>query len=148
MMIYLKLEAPFDWVRVSSGIVQAFGEVPSLSDYPIGDDDEVVGVVPGEWVTTHRVNLPAKTRKQFNTALPYSLEESISEDVENMHFVCPSWKAGEESKVLVVAKSKMIEWQKLATDARLPINQLLPDFALLPFHDAEWRRYYYTPRFY
>jgi len=136
MIIYLRLEAPFEWTRVNAGTVQAFGEVPSPADYPIGEDDDVIGVVPGEWVTTHRVNLPAKTRKQFNTALPYSLEESISEDVENMHFVCPLWKAGEESKVLVVAKSKMTEWQQLATDARLPIGQLLPDYALLPFHDA------------
>jgi len=136
MIIYLKLEAPFEWARVSGETVQAFGEVPSPDDYPITPDDEVVGVVSGEWVTTHRVTIPAKSRKQFNAALPYALEESISEDVENMHFVCSSWKAGEESKVLVVAKDKMLEWQKIATDARLPVKQLLPDYALLPFHDA------------
>lgn len=136
MKIYLKLEAPYEWVRVSAKKVVAFGEVPELADYQIGDEDEVIGVVPGEWVTTHKVNLPAKTRKQFNAALPYSLEESISEEVENMHFICPSWKAGKESKVSVVAKAKMLEWKKLATDNRLPIKQLVPDHSLLPFHDA------------
>ncbi len=136
MKIYLNLEAPYEWARVSARTVVAFGEVPEVSDYPIGDDDEVIGVVPGEWVTSHRVTLPAKTRKQFNTALPYALEESISEDVEDMHFVCPSWKAGEECKVLVVSKSKMLEWQGIATDHRLPIKQLVPDHSLVPFHDA------------
>lgn len=136
MKIYLRLEAPYEWVRVSAKKVVAFGEVPQLADYPIGDDDEVIGVVPGEWVTTHGVSLPAKTRKQFNAALPYSLEESISEDVENMHFICPSWKAGEESRVSVVSKSKMIEWKDLATDNRLPIKQLVPEHSLIPFHDA------------
>ena len=81
MKIYLKLEAPFEWVRVNGKQVDTFGEVPSLADYPIADDDDVIGVVAGEYVTTHKVNLPAKTRKQFNAALPYALEEFISEDV-------------------------------------------------------------------
>jgi len=61
----------------------------------------------------HRVSLPAKTRKQFNAALPYSLEESISEEVENMHFICPTWKAGEEAKVSVV--SKFLVWIKISS---------------------------------
>jgi len=136
MKIYLKLEAPFEWVRMNAKQVDAFGEVPSLADYPVGDDDDVIGIVPGEWVTTHRVNLPAKTRKQFNAALPYSLEESISEEVENMHFVCSNWKAGEECIVSVVSKSKMLEWQNLANENLLPIQQLLPDHALIPFHES------------
>jgi type II secretion system protein L len=136
MKIYLKLEAPFEWVRVSANKVVSFGEVPELVDYQIGDEDDVIGVVDGEWVTSHRVNLPAKTRKQFNAALPYSLEESISEEVENMHFICSSWKAGQESQVSVVSKLKMIEWKKLAMDNRLPVRQLVPDHSLVPFHEA------------
>lgn len=136
MKIYLNLEAPYEWVRVNGQKVEAFGEVPSPGEYPIGDDDDVVGVVPGEWVTTHQVSLPAKTRKQFTAALPYALEESISEDVENMHFVYPSWKPGEPCNVSVVSKAKMLQWQALANDHRLPIQQLVPDHVLVPFHEA------------
>lgn len=123
-------------MRISGQKVEAFGEVPSLAEYPVSKDDDVYGVVPGDWVTTHRVTLPAKSRKQFNIALPYALEESISEDVENMHFVCPDWKAGEECNVMVVSKAKMLEWQGLANEHRLPVQQLLPDYAMVPFHDA------------
>jgi len=136
MKIYLRLEAPFEWVKTSSQKVEAFGEVTSLDEYPIKDDDEIIGVIPGEWVTTHQVSLPAKTRKQFSTALPYALEESISEDVENMHFVYPTWKPGEPCNVLVVAKAKMLQWQELANSHNLPIKQLVPDHVLVPFHDA------------
>lgn len=136
MKIYVKLEAPFEWVRINAKQVEGFGEVPSLADYPIGDEDTIIGIVSGEWVTTHKVDLPAKTRKHFNTALPYALEESISEDVENMHFVYPNWKAGEVCNVSVVAKHKMLEWQALATENRLPIEHLVPDYLLVPFHEA------------
>ena len=136
MKIYLSLEAPFEWVRVHANKVDAFGEVPSLSHYPINAEDDVIGVVSGGWVTTHKVTLPAKTRKQFNTALPYALEESISEDVDNMHFVCANWKVGEECLVSVVSKSKMREWQDLASNNSLPVERLVPDYSLVPLHEA------------
>lgn len=136
MKIYIRLEAPFEWARVNAKQVDAFGEVSLLSEYPITNEDDVIGVVPGEWVTSHRVKLPTKTRKQFNAALPYALEEALSEDVENMHFVCPVWKAGEECTVLSTSKSKIQSWQKLAEDNRLPVTRLLPDYALIPFHDV------------
>ena len=136
MKIYVRLEPPYEWVRVNAAQIDAFGEVSTLSDYPISDDDDVIGVVPGEWATSHRVTLPAKTRKQFNAALPYALEEALSEDVENMHFVCPSWKAGEECVVLSVSKARLQNWQKLAEENRLPVGRLVPDYALIPFHDV------------
>lgn len=136
MKIYIRLETPFEWVRVNAKLIDSFGEVAALSDYPVTADDEVIGVVPGEWVTSHRVTLPAKTRKQFNAALPYALEEALSEDVESMHFVCPSWKANEECIVLSMSKAKIETWQQLSEANRLPVTRLLPDYALIPFHEA------------
>ena len=136
MKLYVRIEAPFEWVRVNGQKVEAFGEVPSLADYPVSDEEELVGVVPGEWVTAHRVSLPAKSKRQFQTAIPYALEESISEDVEGLHFVCPQWKANAECTVYVVAKQKMREWQSLANQHKLPLDRLVPNHSLIPFHDA------------
>ena len=136
MKIFLNLEPPYEWVRVNGLKVEAFGEVDRLNEYPIGDDDEVVGVIPSAAVTMHRVTLPAKTRKQFATALPYALEESISEDVDKVHFVYPVWKAGEACNVYTVSKQTMRDWQALATDNQLPVQQLVPSHALVPFHEA------------
>ena len=143
MKIYLRLEAPYQWVRVDdtkTGIndgeskVDAFGEVQTLDDYILSNEDEVIGIVSGDWVTTHKVELPAKTKKIFTAALPYALEESISEDVENMHFIAPSWKAGKPCQVLVVAKEKIKEWADLAQQHRLPVTRLVADYSLVPMH--------------
>jgi len=136
MKLYVRLEAPFEWVRVNGKDIEAFGEVPSLAEYPLSDEEELIAVVPGEWVTAHRVNLPARTKRQFQAAIPYALEETISEEVEHLHFVCPQWKASEECTVYVVAKDKMRFWQALADDNLLPVDRLLPDHALVPFHEA------------
>ena len=145
MKIYLRLEAPYEWVKVNesnTGIsgdnsrVESFGEVESLSDYSLSDVDEVIGVISGDWITTHIVELPAKTKKLFNAALPYALEESISEDVENMHFIVPDWKAGQPCQVLAVSKDKIKQWQSVANEYNLPITQLIPDHSLVPLHDG------------
>lgn len=136
MRTYIKLQAPYEWVKVDGKKVESFGEVASLDEYPLSDDNEIIGVVPGEWVTVQNVSIPAKSKKQFLLALPYALEELLSEEVEDTHFVCPSWKSGEDCNVLVVSKEKMREWQGLANTHRLPIERLVPDYALLPFHDA------------
>lgn len=136
MKLYVRIEAPFEWVKVSGQHVEAFGEVPSLADYPISDDEELVGVVPGEWVTAHQISLPAKSKRQFQTAIPYALEEAISEDVEGLHFVCPQWKANQECTVYVVAKQKMREWQSLVNEHKLALDRLVPNHSLIPFHDA------------
>ena len=135
MKLFVRLEAPFEWVRVNGNNVEAFGEVPSLADFPLADASEIVGVIPGEWVTAHRISLPAKSKRQFQTAVPYALEEAISEDVEKLHFVCPNWKAGEELTVYVTAKQKMLEWQSLANENLLALDSLVADHSLLPFHE-------------
>lgn len=136
MKTFIKLQHPFEWVRVDGKNVDAFGEVTTLDQYPVSEDSELIGVVPGEWVTVHNVAIPAKSKKQFMVALPYALEEALTEDVENMHFVCPNWKSGENCKVMVVSQQKMSEWQSLANEYKLPIEQLIPDHVLLPFHDV------------
>jgi len=136
MKLYIRLELPFEWVRLNGGRVEAFGEVPSLSDYPLSDEDEIIGVVPGEWVTAHKTSLPAKTRKLFQAALPYALEDAVSEDVDQVHFVCPQWKANQEVLVYVMAKQKMHYWQGLANEHQLPLDSLIADHSLLPFHNA------------
>ena len=136
MKLFIRLEAPYEWVRVNNAQVESFGEVDSLDDYPTAQDAQVIGVVSGEWVANHQVSLPAKTRKLFNVALPYALEEAVSQDIDEVHLICTAWKAGAVNNVLVVAKSKMQEWLTLVNQHNLPVEQLLPDYLLLPFHDS------------
>ena len=136
MKLYVRLEAPYEWVRVNGSNVEAFGEVNNLSEYPLSEEEELIAIVPGEFITAHRISLPAKSKRQFQSAVPYALEEAISEDVEELHFVCLQWKADQDNTVYVVAKQKMFEWQALANEHKLPIDMLAADHSLLPFHDA------------
>ena len=142
MKFYFRLEAPYEWVRVNEDAsgeqsrVDSYGEVNELAEYSFEAGDELVGLVSGEWVSSHYVELPAKTKKLFTAALPYALEESISEDVENMHFIIPDWKAGEACQVLAISKEKMQQWKSIIDEHHLPASKLIADHSLLPMHDV------------
>jgi len=135
MKIFLRLEAPFEWVKVDGAEVDSFGVVNSVAEYPIGDET-VIAVVPGRYVVAHKVNLPAKTKRQFEAAVPYALEEQLSQEIEDYHFSIEDFKAGQDTLVYVVAREKMAQWRELATEHQIPVEQLLPDFKLLPMHDV------------
>lgn len=134
--LYLRLDPPFEWVRTLGSSIESFGEVSDPQEYPLGNEEELIGVVSGECVTVHRLSLPAKSRRQFSIALPYALEEGLTQEIDDLHFVCPDWKAGQDSIVFVAAKQRMQEWQALANLHKLPLDRLLPDYALLPLHDV------------
>ena len=136
MKLFVRLQAPFEWVRVTGRTVAAFGEVASPHDYPLDEEEEIVGVVGGGWITVHQVELPAKTKRQFMTALPYALEDAVSEELDDLHFVCPEWQAGSANRVYVVSRAMMREWQELANTCKLPLDRLVPDYSLLPLHEV------------
>jgi general secretion pathway protein L len=116
--------------------VTGFGEVANPSDYPLDDEDEVIGVVSGGSVTVHSLTLPTKSRRQFMTAVPFALEDAVADDIDALHFVCPDWQAGATNLVYVVSCENMQDWQSLATACQLPLDRMVPDYSLLPLHDV------------
>ena len=47
--------------------------------------DHLTLVLPGEDVLATRVSVPARSRRQFEAALPYVVEEFLAEDVDGLH---------------------------------------------------------------
>ena len=137
MKLYFRIEAPYEWVRCEHNKVESFGEVSSLGDLPVNERVyDIVAVVPGELVTIHQLNIPAKSKKQFSAAAPFALEENLVDAVEDLHFVPINWRAGENVSVAVVARKKMNEWQELIKQNGWRVTELVPDYSLLPIHAA------------
>lgn len=92
----------------------------------------VIGVVPGDAVVIRRVHLPARSRRQAATAVPYALEETLATDVEDLHFAVLDWKRGEETTVAVVERRRMDAWREALRGVH--IDALVPEPMLLPLH--------------
>jgi general secretion pathway protein L len=81
-------EGSLSWARIGNGAVLERGTAP-LAEVPtaIQRGDRVLALVPGERVLLYHVAIPARSRSAQLQALPYALEERLSEDLEAMHIV-------------------------------------------------------------
>lgn len=136
LKFYFTLDAPFHWVLVNpGGDVVDSGSEPALDQIRIPDEvTEIIGVAPGQTVTTRSVMVPGKRRVNVEAALPYALEESLSEDVEELHFTLLNWHSGEPAEVAIVSKAQIQEWMDDCRDASIFLDRIVPGYLLLPLH--------------
>ncbi len=135
MIFYIGVGEPHRWARADAqGQVVDSGAADSLAAIVPPRGAHVVAVVPGEDVLTRRIKLPARNRTQALAAAPYALEESLSTDVERLHFALLDWSAAGDTTVAIVAQTRMDAWQEVLRVAGHEPDALLPDYLLVPAH--------------
>lgn len=136
MRTYVALEKPHLWVSVDrKGRVTDSGVASALiSDELPADKGLVVGVIPGAEVVVKRVSVPAKSRKKAIAAIPFALEDSLTADVDDLHFSLLEWSAGEEATVAIVGRDRMRQWVDACNDGGFELDGIVPEFDLVPTH--------------
>ena len=94
-------------------------------------------LVPSSAITLTQVSLPEKGQRQALKALPFMLEETIADDVEDMHFVVGPRNDGELS-IAAVAHEQMQTWLGWMHDANLKVKRVVPDCLALPLAQCHW----------
>lgn len=92
--------------------------------------DSLTLVLPGEDVLATQVSIPARSRRQFEAALPYVVEEFLAEDVDGLHISAGSRDRDGRVAVRVLAPDVL----RAAIDA-LAAHGLAADSARVD-HDA------------
>lgn len=90
--------------------------------------------VPTEQVTLMSQFVPGKRKQDWMTALPYSLEESLAEPVENLHFVALNRDSAGLVSVAVISKVRMQQWVEQLQVMGLGHVQLVADCFQLPVY--------------
>jgi general secretion pathway protein L len=131
------------WGRIGSG-----GQVPERGQAPLGQvaarirrGERVVAVVPGERVLLHHVAIPARSRAAQLQALPYALEDRLSEDLDALHIVPGPRRLDGELLAAVAAHRDMEAWLGWLGSAGIVAERLVPDTALLPAETERLRVY-------
>lgn len=97
---------------------------------------KVCFAVPGTDARLLRVTVAPEEKKHLSKSLPFSLEEQVAEDIDNLHFAfCPL--QDDDYAVAISSHAKMDAWQSLLNG--LPdIPTWLPEPLLLPWQPGEW----------
>src|SRR5262245_53754069 len=101
-----------EWMELGNSI-----ESPQLHVYSADNQNELIKIaktiqkiivlVPGEDVLLIQVQLPKMSKARLAKAIPYALEDQITEDPDNLHFAISKVKENGLIAVAVVNKKRM-----------------------------------------
>lgn len=96
-----------------------------------------VVLVPGIECLLTTVQIPGHSRKKLLQAVPYALEEHLSDEVENLHFAVAAAPEDGAWPVVVVSNHYMEALQQQIADAGLDVQQVVPELLAIPYDENE-----------
>ncbi len=105
-------EQPVEWMLAdSSGGRQSAVATGSLEQAALDIQDRAVLIlVPAVEVLTTVVHMPVRSRSKIRAALPFAMEESLAQDVADLHFAVGERQDDGKLPVAVVARDALDNW--------------------------------------
>ncbi|UAW97480.1 hypothetical protein KEM63_11750 [Halopseudomonas nanhaiensis] len=123
--------APWHWWRLDKdGSILDSGAhaLPELrSRFPA---ERIRGLVPSSAVTLYRLPMPVKRQSAIRAALPFALEDSLGQELDELHFVAGSRRADGKVAAAVVEHESMRMWLGWFDDAGWRVEAFIPVAAL------------------
>lgn len=139
MDLYITISTPHQWVIVNDDqkSVVATGEASSLGELKLEQPVKNINLVAqGSKVASHAVEVPGTSRKNVISAIPFVLEEELTDDIDDLHFALQKWSPGESAQVLVVKDELIQDSIAQFESAGLNVDDILPQYLLLPQHPS------------
>lgn len=105
----------------------------------IAVDKEVIVIVPAEDVVITTVALPKMQRSRLLQALPFALEEQLTDDVETLHFAPGDSQSDGTMAVAIVAHHKIQLWLSLLAEWQIQPNSMLPLTLAVAAKPHQWQ---------
>jgi len=100
----------------------------------------VVMLVPGIDCLLTSVSIPGSNRsnrKKLLRAVPFALEEQLSDEVENLHFAVGSSSVDGAWPVVVIGNQRMEMLQEAVGEAGLDVQLMIPEVLAVPYAENE-----------
>jgi general secretion pathway protein L len=131
LTLYFTISAPHQWIKINNKGIQDSGVVDSLADLQV-KGQRCVAVVPGEQVNTRKMQLPIRNRQKLMAAIPFAIENSLINQVDDLHFTVLDSSADNQVTFAYVSRDLMESWLQKARQAGITLSAMMPDYLLLP----------------
>ena len=99
--------------------------------------------MPSERVGLHLIDVPTAPERKWPELIPWLLEDRILQPVADMHFVIAGRTEGGQLQVWAVSHEDMRQWQRVADNAGVAVQSMVPDYLALPYEEGRinigWR---------
>ncbi len=99
---------------------------------------EVIVLVPGAQVLLSGAQVPSRNRQRIAEAIPFALEEHVSEDVDALHCAIGQRDEDDVVHVAVIDRAWMNDCLTQLSDAGLRPDAVVPDILAIPYAPGEW----------
>ncbi|WP_439146132.1 type II secretion system protein GspL [Vibrio sp.] len=133
-------QSPVPWLvwSTSQQEVIASGELSSWEQFdeltPYAEKRSCIALLPGNECLIKRVEIPKGAARQFDSMLPFLLEDEVAQDIEDLHLTILD-KDATHATVCGVDR----EWLKQALEqfreANIIFRKVLPDTLAVPFEE-------------
>ncbi len=98
-------------------------------------------LIPSSEVLITHVRIPTRNRQRLLQAIPFSLENELTEDIDELHFAAGGIDADQLTPVMVIARQRLEEWLTRLEEAGLEPMGLFADLTCLPKPEGAWSLY-------
>lgn len=95
-------------------------------------------IIPSIDLLLTSVQLPATSRSKVLQAIPYALEEELSDDIETLHFAIGDKNQAGAWPVAIITKARLQAWLEPWQEQNINLVAIVPDVLTLPFSDQSW----------
>jgi general secretion pathway protein L len=141
--LLLRLPAPgqedTDWLSIDESGVPASARQrgPLTLAAAVGRSAKVVVVAPATQILLAEPELPPGSGIRLARAVPFALEEQLTEDVDNLVFALGKRTQAGTTPVAVVSRSVLEGWLAQLTAAGIDPVAIYPDMSLLPANPGQ-----------
>jgi len=95
-------------------------------------DRKVMLLVPGIEAVSKRISLPVKRASRIQQMLPFTLEDAVAEDVEELHFAAGPRAPDGSIAVAIVSRHAVADWLARSEEAGLRVDSAFVDLQGVP----------------
>jgi general secretion pathway protein L len=94
--------------------------------------------IPTTDLLVTEIRIPTKNRQRLIQAIPFSLENELTEDIDLLHFAAGNTDSENVTPVVVMAKRKLDHWLEMLETAGIEPMGIYADLLCLPFESGGW----------
>lgn len=131
-------ELDTEWVSIDpSGMPTARQRGPLNLAAAVARSARVIALAPATQILLAEPELPPGSGTKIARAVPFALEEQLTEDVDQLSFALGRRRSDGRTPVAVVARSVLQGWIDELTRAGLEPTAIYPDIALMPDNPSQ-----------
>lgn len=123
--------------KIAGGVAESFDDVQQLLDQNAIEDVQIIGLIPANIIYSTQVLIPGKQTRFVQQALPFAVEDQLSEDIDNVHIALGDKLSNGQYAVELISYTLFERYFEALSQTGLTVHAIYSDASLLPIQGVD-----------